>query len=249
MDALEDWPKDKQLSKLAMAKRHKVPYESFRARSMGQRSPEEYYGSRQKLTPGEERVIVDTVIQTADRAIPMTHKQIVNLGNNIIKARGGKNLISHTSGWIYSFLTRHSPELKTHWGKPLDMKRAQSLNPEAVKHWFKEVVKKHMVDKETGETIDPGNMYGMDKSGFPRGVVGRSRVGRRETTVQHQIGGADRENVTVIVTFCADGTKLPPSIIFKGKQMRTEWHKGNTVGASSVFTRIILSYAYLHLRS
>ncbi|KAJ7040000.1 hypothetical protein C8F04DRAFT_887737, partial [Mycena alexandri] len=52
------------------------------------------------------------------------------------------------------------------------------------------------------------DVYGMDESGFTLGHQGRERViGRRGT---HKQGGGDKENVTVIVTICADGTYPKP---------------------------------------
>ncbi|KZP05769.1 DDE-domain-containing protein, partial [Athelia psychrophila] len=61
-------------------------------------------------------------------------------------------------------------------------------------------------------------LYGMDESGFPPSNMGRERViGRRGARSSYKQGGADRENVTAIVTICADGTALTPTIIFKGK--------------------------------
>jgi len=50
--------------------------------------------------------------------------------------RIGHNYIPVRKKWIYTFLNRNHNKLQTHWSKPLDMQRAQALNPEAVKHWF-----------------------------------------------------------------------------------------------------------------
>jgi hypothetical protein len=84
----------------------------------------------------------------------------------------------------------------------------------------------------------------MDESGFPPGQTGKKRVvGRCGTKLQHVQGGADKENVTVIVTICADGTVLKPTIIFKGQNMMTKWGEGNTARASYVLTCSINSRA------
>jgi len=46
-------------------------------------------------------------------------------------------IITHVGKkWIYTFLDRNWDKVHTHWSKPLDMQRAQSLNPDAMKHWF-----------------------------------------------------------------------------------------------------------------
>jgi hypothetical protein len=101
------------------------------------------------------------------------------------------------------------------------------LNPEAVKHWF-DLVEEHIV--KLG--IKPENIYGMDESGFPPSDQGTQHViGQCRTKTQHKQGGADRENVTALVTICADGTALTPTIVFKGQHMQKKWGENNTTGA------------------
>ena len=41
-------------------------------------------------------------------------------------------------------------------------------------------------------------------------------IGTAGKCVQHQQKTGNRENITVIVTICADGTSMPPAVIFKG---------------------------------
>ncbi|KAF8876882.1 hypothetical protein CPB84DRAFT_1714963, partial [Gymnopilus junonius] len=89
------------------------------------------------------------------------------------------------------------------------MQRAKYLNPEAVKSWF-DILEEWVV--KLG--IDPKNLYGMDESGFPTAYGGKDRVlGERGTKTQHKQGGADRENVTAVVTICANGTSVRPLLI------------------------------------
>ena len=72
----------------------------------------------------------------------------------------------------------------------------------------------------------------MDESGFPPSHQGvKCVVGRRGTKVQHKIGSANRENVTVLVTICTDGTALKPTIIFKGQHFQQRWAENNISGA------------------
>ena len=42
----------------------------------------------------------------------------------------------------------------------------------------------------------------------------------------------NRENVTAIVTICADGTTLQPTIVFKGKNFMKKWGTNNVAHAS-----------------
>jgi hypothetical protein len=43
----------------------------------------------------------------------------------------------------------------------------------------------------------------------------------------HQQDDGGRENTTVILTICADGTKLQPSVIFKGQAYNIKWDQEN----------------------
>lgn len=73
----------------------------------------------------------------------------------------------------------------------------------------------------------------MDESGFPPSNQGWQKViGRRAAKGQHKQGGADRENVMAIVTICADGTALTPTIIFKGQNIMAKWGENNVSDAS-----------------
>jgi hypothetical protein len=118
--------------------------------------------------------------------------------------------------------------MNPNWSKPLDIQRAHALNPEVVKRWY-ELVKERIVLRG----IRPEDIYGMDESGFPPSDQGTQRVlGRQGTTTQHKQGTANRENVTVLVTICADGTTVKPCIVFRGKNFQSGWCQDNVSGAA-----------------
>ena len=187
----------------------------------------EFSATKQKLSQIEENVLVNFILESADRGFPLKHREIRQYANAIRQSRLGTDCEPVSDFWIYRFLDRHHERLATHWSKPLDMQRARSLNPEAVKSWF-DLVEKFIIDLG----IDPENIYGMDESGFPTAYAGKERVvGGRGTKTQHKQGGADRENITAVVTICADGTSVRPLLIFKGKNIKESWTEGNTVNA------------------
>src|SRR6267154_3049685 len=119
---------------------------------------------KQKLLKSEENILVDFILKSADRSFPFTHHVAESYANSILAKRVGHNNTLVGKKWIYAFLDRNRNKLQTHWSKPLDMQRAQALNPEAVKHWF-DLVEELIVKTE----IRRENIYGMDKSGFPAG--------------------------------------------------------------------------------
>ena len=211
-----------------IAELHGIDHNKLACIVKGGRSIDEANAAKQKLTPAEEHILVDFILSSADCGFPMTHHSIESYANAILRKRIRSNYQPVGSGWIFVFLDRNRLELQTHWSKPLDMQRAQALNPEAVKHWFdlvEELVVKTGIRKE--------DIYGMDESGFPPADQGKTKVvGARGTKTQHKQGGADRENVTAIVTICADGTSLRPTIIFKGQGFTESWFTDNILEAS-----------------
>lgn len=207
-----------------------VNYRTLARLAKGGVSMSAFNASKQKLKPPEERVVVDFIKESADRGLPLSRGEIVDVAESILASKHGEGPDSTVGdSWVDNFLTRHHDELQTHWSKPLDMQRAQSLNPAAKENWFK-TVKEHVVDKG----IPPELQFGMDETAIIDGEQGKQRVvGARGTKTQHKQGGGGRgENTTAIVTIAADGTALNPMLIFKGKRFRTEWNKNNIAECS-----------------
>ncbi|KLO18966.1 hypothetical protein SCHPADRAFT_818923 [Schizopora paradoxa] len=119
-----------------------------------------------------------------------------------------------------------------YWSKQLDTQCAKGLNSKAVKDWFR-IVKEQIVDAG----VKPENIYRMDESGFPPSNQGTQRVvGCAGNKIQHKQGGANRENVTALVTICADGSTLCPLVIFKGEYLMKRWIKNNVSNAFFKFS-------------
>ena len=194
----------------------------------GGRSTIEAHQALQRLTPAEEAILVDFLNESAERGLPQSRRNLTQYANLIRRGRLGADCGEVGDFWAGRFLDRHRDVLQTHWSKPLDTQRAQCMNPEAKKQWF-ELLEKFVV--KAG--IHPENLYGMDETGCPPSDQGTERViGGRGTKTQHKQGSADRENVTAIVTICADGSALRPTIIFKGQNFMTKWANNNVSGAS-----------------
>ena len=73
--------------------------------------------------------------------------------------------------------------------------------------------------------IQPHNIYNMDEKGLIMGKSARVKVicvrGRKSPPL---IKEGNRELLTAIETMAADGTVLPPMIIYKGAAQYTSWH-------------------------
>jgi hypothetical protein len=75
----------------------------------------------------------------------------------------------------------------------------------------------------------------MDETGFMEGQAHKVRViGRRGAHTTYKRNGGSRKSVTVLVTICADGTVLTPTMTFKGVKLLKRWGEVNPLKAKLV---------------
>ena len=80
--------------------------------------------------------------------------------------------------------------------------------------------------------MPPELIFAADESFLSKDHHQHKRViGRAEARLQHQVGGEDREHITILPTICADGTFLPPFIIFKGARLQQDRQNNNVLKA------------------
>ena len=199
-----------------------------RALSVGL-SLSEFNASKQKLTLAEEEILVTSILEASRRGFPPTHHQIAMEADCIQSAHFNESYQPVGKQWVNAFLRRHSKIIKSHWSAPLSTIRAQSANPHAILNFLTGLVKSEVVDKR----VPPELLYQIDETSTPQQLGIKLRVvGPRESRRQHLQESGTKENITVLVTICADGTALPPTIIFKNKELPEDIHYNNVAKAS-----------------
>ena len=109
-----------------------------------------FNASKRKLTYVEEPVLVDFILESTDRGLPLNLTSIEWHANGVLEGRDkpgepvGKN-------WVGRFMDRYRDELQTLIGQgPLATERAKSLNKAAVQGWF-ELIKRGYQQGYKGE--------------------------------------------------------------------------------------------------
>jgi len=121
-------------------------------------------------------------------------------------------------GWVARFLSRH-PDLESARRKCIDAARIKDVSVKCLEKWFEDL--QCIIDKHN---IEPKNIYNMDESGFAIGDVEASQCIINATIRQRfQAKPGRQEWVTAIESICADGSSLPPFIIFKGENLSQQW--------------------------
>ena len=100
-----------------------------------------------------------------------------------------------------------------------DTARIKAASSERLQSWFDKL------EKVLAEfNIKPENIYNMDESGF---AIGEKEAGRviinSRIRQKFQAKPGRQEWVTVVECVCADGSHVPPLVIFKAENLSTQW--------------------------
>jgi hypothetical protein len=81
--------------------------------------------------------------------------------------------------------------------------------------------------------VPPKILYQIDKTSTLQQLgIKLCIVGPQESRHQHLQESGMKENIIIFVTICADGMVLPPTIIFKNKELPEDIHHDNVAKAS-----------------
>lgn len=210
-------------------------------RANGRKSRTEYAADREWLLQEEVEIVISHLIKCAEQGFPLNYERLKIDVDVILKARLGSSFVGVGKKWAERFVERNSDQLKVAWAKPLESKRADAANEHTNKAWW-ELLQKTLEEYN----IEFANIYGVDEVGCQPYGSERERVisGKQKGAPQQRRTG-NRENITVLVAICADGTSLPPAVIFKGKGYQMKWLQNNPANASSVSSFIISIFLIL----
>lgn len=203
-------------------------------RAKGGQSHKEGHRGQRWLNNEENKAVLQDIILNAQRGFPLTHRRIKEHVDKIAHARHGNAFPETGVGkeWTHHFVSDNNDRIGAYWSKPLDQSRARAVNPATKEHYFKML--REVVEGNGEDDVIPLELhYGVDESGFQKGVGQKERVfGASRQKIQHQQRSGDRENITVIVTICGDGTSTAPAVIFKGEGFQASWNQNNPLNTS-----------------
>ena len=121
--------------------------------------------------------------------------------------------------WIAAFLERNQLSLKN--ATKLSVARYNATkNPFIIYHYYEML--EDCIQK-LGLEDRPDLIWNMDESGLPHEPKKCKVISQKGQKTLQVVPGSNRENTTVVAACSASGTKLPPMIIFEGKQVQTTW--------------------------
>ena len=192
----------------------------------------DHNGKKSRLTYDEQQVIVEYALEVARRGFPLSPKRLREHAEKILWARLGDSLCQGGLGknWATRFITKHHERIGMYWSSSLDSSRGRAVNPITNAEYFdllKDTREKYNIPDEL--------VYGADETGIQTGIGTTERViGPVGSNIQYQQRSGNQENITVLPTICADGTSIPPTVIFKGEAFQTKWLQENPLDARYV---------------
>ncbi|CAA7264028.1 unnamed protein product [Cyclocybe aegerita] len=238
-------PKDKRLSYREVAEEArkrwhaktghwlKLNHNTVRNHATGKTRPrEETKWDSSHLSAVEEEEVVNYLIETAAQGFGLSHRRLKEHVIELCRAHYGTSFPGLGKHWSHRFVERHHERLHVYRTRPLHDVRGKAANPENHKAWC-DLVENVQLHGDEGNAIAPENTYALDEAGFQaNGDEGEERViGGVGKNVQYQQQAGTRETTTVIVNICADGTAIPPAVLFSGKGFAVRWKQDNPAEA------------------
>ena len=161
--------------------------------------------------PEEEEVVLEFALEVASQGWPLNKERIRADVNTICQAKLGGVFPEMGVGlnWVDWFLEHHADHIRTYRAHPLEALRGRAVNEFTHQRYFD--ILKHILDTgDDGEPLVPENIYGSDETGFRTGEGSSNQkvVGPAGQQIQHQQKTGNWENITVMVTICADGSTV-----------------------------------------
>jgi hypothetical protein len=214
---------------LETGKSMKLSYSTLTRLADGGRCKAKANAAKGWLTEEEKHVVVDYIIETGNRGFPLSHKQLKEHVDEICQAHHTKNFPAGgvDKKWTHQFVEKHSDHIKTSWAHTLESKHGCAVNPHTNKAFYTllgETLEKYDINAE--------NTYMVDEIGIQTGE-GRCKhvLGACKAGPQYQQCDGNRENITILITICADSTSILPTVIYKGQGYLVKWEQDNPANA------------------
>jgi hypothetical protein len=121
--------------------------------------------------------------------------------------------------WVTEFMRRH--HLSLHKPSTLERTRYQAAsNPFTIYHFYDIL---ECLYSQLNIVTNPSAIYNLDETSFCTDPQAGLAIGAIGSHSRRVISGSGRSCFTALACICADGTALPPMIIFAAKNFWTGW--------------------------
>jgi hypothetical protein len=193
----------------AVARKYGVVDTTLRRRHRAETQPREIsYMRKQLLTPEQEVELIGWINQETKGKQPPSQLLVAEKAGLLAGKPVGHN-------WVYRFLQRHADVLVFKNTTPMDRLRHQADSYPKYEAYFT-----YLMGKLQEYEIPAEHTYNMDEKGLAMGMMGRSKriFSRKQwerNVVRAPLQDGSREWISILACICADGTTLPPGLIYQ----------------------------------
>lgn len=179
------------------------------------------------LTTECENIIEKCLLARSQMGKPCDKDELKDLVCEYVKLNNLKTPFKEdrpSDVWYYSFMRRH-PSLTFKKPEQLQKLRKDARKPDVIYSFYsklKEAYTKNNITPFDGEFI-----FNCDESGFLTDPSKLKAIGEKGQTLSRVFGGSGRESVSVLACISANGSFLPPFIVFKGSAVQARWTSEN----------------------
>jgi hypothetical protein len=188
------------------------------------------YAQQQAIDPQQELELVQYIIKLTKRGLHPTREMIRNFSSEVAHQQLSES-------WVTCFINRHEIHLISKWITTMDRTRHRADTESQYRLFFE-----LLHQKITQYHLEARDIYNMDEKGFLIGLIGISKriFSRRQwerKEVRASIQDASREFLTLLACCCADGSSLPPSLIYPAAKgvILSSWVEHIKAGEHEVF--------------
>jgi hypothetical protein len=174
--------------------------------------------NKQKLHPQQKHDLVEYINILTEKFLPPTREMTRRFAAEIAHKHVG-------DGWVTRFIERNKDHFISKWTKGIDPVRHHADSEAKYDQYFD-----LLHEKITQYEVEPAHTYNMDEKGFAIGVIGKqkrifSKRAFEAGEVTQLLQDGSREWITVLAGACADGSTLPPGLIYQSKNrtLRNSW--------------------------
>lgn len=227
--------KTNRTSQIEAAKRYGIPASTLNNHLKGRRGVKSSNLGREAAIPWEIEVKIAANIKTMEKwGFGLSKQETLLAIGEYVKCSNLKTPFKNSipgKDFFRGFMQRHKLSQKK--PQPIEIARKRNVDPFVISQYFV------MVEKIT-TNIPPERIYNVDETSFCLDPTRIKVVGEKGVAAHRITAGPGKENFSVLLGGNAVGDKLPPMIIFKGKNVWDSW----TAKSSEEFPGI--SYAASH---
>lgn len=181
-------------------------------------------GRKTTFTYDIEKKIVDCLLARAKAGFPCDKNELLDLIQEYVKLNNLETQFIDSrpgSDWYYSFLKRHT-NLSLKKPEHLQQCRKDARRPQVIYSFYEDLCNTFT---RLGITLLEQACFVLnaDETGFKSDPSRLRAIGQKGKPLSRVSGGSGRESTTVLACVGADGSVLPPLVLFKGAAVQARW--------------------------